>query len=87
MEVPMDTKLTVKLDDEVIKHAKRYAQKNNRSLSKLIEEYFRKLAHPLPAEEVEITPLVRKLRGAFKTRKTIEPSKAYTEYLTKKYLR
>jgi len=83
----MATKLTVKLDDEVIKKAKRYAQKNNRSLSKLVEDYFRKLSQPLPDEDIEITPLVQKLRGAFKTKKTIDPAKAYAEHLTKKYLK
>ncbi|MDR0597422.1 MAG: DUF6364 family protein, partial [Treponema sp.] len=34
----MDTKLTLKLDQVVINSAKKYAEDNNRSLSKLVED-------------------------------------------------
>jgi hypothetical protein len=39
----METKLTLKLDKSVIESAKEYAQNNNNSLSKLVENYFRNL--------------------------------------------
>lgn len=39
----MDTKLTLKLDNSIIEHAKRYAKDKNTSLSKLIESYLGKL--------------------------------------------
>ena len=35
----MDTKLTLRLDKEIIERAKEYANKNNISLSKIIESY------------------------------------------------
>jgi predicted HicB family RNase H-like nuclease len=35
----MDTKLTLKLDGDIIEQAKIYAKKKNTSLSKLIESY------------------------------------------------
>ena len=36
----MEAKLTLKLDKVVIDSAKKYAKKNNRSLSKMVENYF-----------------------------------------------
>jgi hypothetical protein len=35
----MNTKLTLSIDEEVIQAAKDFAKKNNRSVSKLVEEY------------------------------------------------
>jgi len=39
----MDTKLTIKLDKEVIEKAKRYAQSQQRSLSGMIEAYLQSI--------------------------------------------
>jgi hypothetical protein len=39
----METKLTLRLDQTVINSAKKYAENNNRSLSKVVEDYFRNL--------------------------------------------
>jgi hypothetical protein len=39
----MEAKLTLKLDKTVIESAKEYAESNHRSLSKLVENYFRNL--------------------------------------------
>jgi predicted HicB family RNase H-like nuclease len=36
----METKLTLKLDKTVSETAKQYAEKNNRSLSRLVEKLF-----------------------------------------------
>ncbi len=35
----MGAKLTLKLDKSVIQSAKKYAEENNRSLSKIVEDY------------------------------------------------
>jgi hypothetical protein len=40
----VEAKLTLKLDSAVIESAKRYAQKNNRSLSRMVENFFRNLS-------------------------------------------
>jgi len=40
----MEAKLTLKLDKAAIDSAKRYARENNRSLSKIVENYFTALA-------------------------------------------
>jgi len=39
----METKLTLKLDKSIIQSAKKYAKNNDKSLSKLVEDYFRNL--------------------------------------------
>ena len=39
----MDTKLTLKMDETVIISAKKYAEQNHHSLSRLVETYFKNL--------------------------------------------
>ncbi|MDR1506403.1 MAG: DUF6364 family protein [Treponema sp.] len=58
----METKLTLKLDQTVIKSAKKYAENNNRSLSKLVEDFFKNLSSENIREE-EYPPLIKKLSG------------------------
>jgi hypothetical protein len=58
----METKLTLKLDQSVINSAKEYAENNNRSLSKLVEDYFRNLVSGNIQKE-EYPPLIKRLSG------------------------
>jgi hypothetical protein len=58
----VETKLTLKLDQTVINTAKKYAENNNRSLSKLVEDYFKNLSSENTHEE-EYPPLIKKLTG------------------------
>jgi hypothetical protein len=58
----MEAKLTLKLDQMVINSAKKYAKNNNRSLSKLVEDYFKNLS-PKNTREEEYPPLIKKLSG------------------------
>jgi hypothetical protein len=58
----METKLTLKLDKTVIETAKRYAEKNNRSLSRLVENYFRNLTSSNISRKKH-APLVESLTG------------------------
>jgi len=58
----METKLTLKLDRSVINSAKLYAEKNNRSLSRLVEDYFRKLLMENGPQK-KLSPLVEELSG------------------------
>jgi hypothetical protein len=39
----MNTKLTLTVDSSVIEHAKRYAESQNKSLSKIVEHYLRSI--------------------------------------------
>jgi hypothetical protein len=58
----MDVKLTLKLDEDIIKKAKVFALENNTSLSRLIENYLLKITTD-NNEPVKITSLVKSLSG------------------------
>ena len=80
----MDTKLTLKLDKEIINRAKLYAESKKISLSKLIESYLQLLTIENSNTE-EISPLVESLSGVIKLPKNYDDKDNYTDYLTQKY--
>ena len=80
----MDTKLTLKLDKEIINRAKLYAESKKISLSKLIESYLQVLTKEISSKE-NITPLVESLSGVIELPKNYDDKVDYTDYLTKKY--
>lgn len=60
----MDTKLTLKLDKEVIERAKNYASQKNKSLSAIIESYLQALTSGggnNENEEIKISSFVKSL--------------------------
>jgi hypothetical protein len=59
----METKLTLQMDQSVILSAKEYAESHNRSLSKIVENYFRKLVQK-PVPKKRFSPVVESLLGA-----------------------
>jgi hypothetical protein len=58
----METKLTLKMDHSVISSAKEYAERNHRSLSRLVENYFKSLTHETSPKR-KFSPLVESLIG------------------------
>jgi hypothetical protein len=62
----MTTKLTLTLDDKVIKGAKKYAKASGRSVSELVESYFKSLTAPSNDQIDMLSPSVRSLMGSFK---------------------
>lgn len=56
----MDSKLTLKLNEGVIKRAKKYASRKNTSLSRLIENYLDSLTGK-PNDDFEISPFVKSI--------------------------
>ena len=58
----METKLTIRLKENVIKRAKIYARSHKISLSKMIESYLDSITKDKKME-IEITPLVKSLSG------------------------
>ena len=79
----MNSKLTLKLDQDTIELAKEYAKDKNTSLSKMIENYLRLLVRR-KRHDIEISPLVKSLSGVLKTKHT-DMEKQYIAHLTKKY--
>ena len=80
----MDTKLTLKLDSQIIDQAKIYAKAKNTSLSGLIENYLQKLTNPKKKKE-SVTPLVKSLSGVITLSGDKSDKKEYADFLTKKY--
>ncbi len=56
----MDSKLTLKLNESVIKRAKKYASHKNTSLSRLIENYLDSLTTE-QTDDFEISPFVKSI--------------------------
>jgi hypothetical protein len=63
----METKLTLKLDQGVINSAKKYAENNHKSLSKLVEDYFKNLVYDYTPSK-KYPPLIEKLSGVISER-------------------
>ncbi|MCD4737365.1 MAG: DUF6364 family protein, partial [Bacteroidales bacterium] len=59
----MSTKLTLTLDNKIIKTAKLYAKENNISLSKLVEFYFKSLSSGIDNYNKKIPPITKELSG------------------------
>ncbi len=79
----MDTKLTLKLDQEIIERAKTYAKENNTSLSKLIESYLSLLV--FSKNEEEVGPVVKSISGVMELPEDYDAQKEYKKHLIKKY--
>lgn len=63
----MNTKLTLTIEEDIIKKAKDYAKQNNRSLSDIIENYLKVITDNNREDNSEkLTPIVKSLKGSFK---------------------
>jgi hypothetical protein len=69
----------------VIRRAKRYAEQNGRSLSLLVENYFKRVTMDLKGQHKRTTPVVGRLVGAARGAGKTDWRKGYTSYLEKKY--
>lgn len=59
----MQTKLTLRLEEELIDQAKEYAEKTGKSVSQLVADYFQLLAGRKEAPPQQSAPVTRSLRG------------------------
>jgi deoxyxylulose-5-phosphate synthase len=80
----MDTKLTLKLDQNTIEKAKDYAKENSTSLSELFENYLHNIVSKNKQQE-NITPLVKSLSGIVKLDDANNHKDKYADYLINKY--
>ena len=79
----MNTKLTLRLDEQLIRNAKRYSTKSGKSVSKLVADYFALLDVDEDIPGTEITPRVRSLIGSLKGATVTEAD--YRRHLEEKY--
>ncbi|MCO5256793.1 MAG: DUF6364 family protein [Lentimicrobium sp.] len=82
----METKLTLRLNDNVIERAKNYARSHKISLSKLIESYLDSITKQKEGEKkIPITPLVDSLSGVIDLPADFDYKRDYRDYLENKY--
>lgn len=60
----MNSKLTLRLDDELIRSAKAYSIRSGKSLSRLVADYFALIDASEAAKGEELPPRVRSLFGS-----------------------
>jgi hypothetical protein len=80
----MITKLTLTIEETVVKSAKQYARKKGHSLSKLVQNYLKSISKN-ESDPQEISPRVRKLVGAVKLPKGFDYKKSIEQELSSKY--
>jgi hypothetical protein len=78
----VNTKLTLRLDEDLIRRAKDYADRSGKTVSGLVADYFTVLTGDAPAEPY-ISPRVRGLLGALKGGDVDEED--YKRHLLEKY--
>jgi hypothetical protein len=77
------SKLTLSVDDSVVRRAKRYAARRRTSVSRLVEQYLELVSRPAASQEAELTPLLKQLREELKG-VTVDAGD-YRSYLERKY--
>ncbi len=80
----MQTKLTLRLEDELIEKAKILARKRGKSVSKLVSEYFDYITSKELKSEEELPPIVKSIYGSLAKSDVKEAD--YKKYLEGKYL-
>lgn len=79
----MNTKLTLRLDAELINRAKRYSDRSGKSVSQLVADYFALIETDEPIPGTELTPRVRSMIGSLKGASTTEED--YRRHLEEKH--
>jgi hypothetical protein len=85
----MNTKLTLSLEKTVIENAKIYAKGTGRSLSEMVENYFKSLVAKSDNDNIEnedeIDPSLKKLIGIIELPPDFDIKKARDEHYKEKY--
>lgn len=81
----MDTKLTLKLDQEIIEKAKQYASEKKISLSRIIENYLNSLTSDKSNKDIQISPFVKSLSSGIKIPADYDYKKDRADYLEQKH--
>ena len=79
----MKSKLTLRLDDNLIKSAKEYSAKTGKSVSRIVSNLFEIIKNEELKNDVDLPPTVNSLKGALKGKGINE--KDYKKYLEEKY--
>ena len=80
----MSTKLTLRLDEELIKNAKKYAKKSGKSVSMIVADHFEFIRNKQVNTETQQPPATSSLRGVLAGKLISEED--YLRHLEDKYL-
>ncbi len=80
----MQTKLTLRLEDQLIEQAKSYAAHAGKSVSQIVADYFKVLTSEKNKSVQTSTPITQSLRGLLRGAKIDEQD--YKKYLEEKHL-
>lgn len=80
----MQTKLTLRINEQLIERAKTYARQSGKSVSQLVSDYLEMLPEPGQRPARPLTPIVESLRGSLAGARLDE--KDYRRHLEKKHL-
>lgn len=80
----MSTKLTLRLEEDLIRSAKKHARILGKSVSQMVADYFYLLDNDTAKQQQPMTPIVKSLRGSLKGSGVDEED--YKKYLEDKYL-
>ncbi|WP_257294642.1 DUF6364 family protein [Endozoicomonas sp. YOMI1] len=78
-------KLTLRVEDELVDSAKKYAALHGKSLSQLVADYFADLTRQ-PTEDEPLPPLTQSLTGLLAGAEMEDAEEQYKKYLEDKYL-
>lgn len=90
----METKLTLRLDDTLIRHAKSHAEKSGRSVSRLVADFFSVIdqvdvsdgtAGAVPGAQPVLPPITRSLLGIVPAGQPVDDKGDYRRHLDDKY--
>jgi hypothetical protein len=82
----MNTKLTLTIEQSLIEKAKKYASGKGRSLSDIVENYLKIITKEEQKKELELTPIVKSLKGTFKEPRNFDYKTELSKRLAEKYL-
>ncbi len=80
----MSSKLTLYIEDDVIKHVKAYAKEHKLSVSKVVNNFLTLLKNHKPENETDHAPITESLQGVLKDKTVSEEN--YYRHLEEKYL-
>jgi len=82
----MNTKLTLNIDRDLIRIAKKYAQESRQSLSSLVQNYLKHLISDNKIQDtIDISPTVKNLSGIISLNSDYDYKAEYQRHLAEKY--
>lgn len=82
----MDSKLTLNVDKDLARKAKIYARSRGRSLSDLVESYFKIITSKSDDEEFDLSAKVKSLLGSIKVPEGFDYKADLSDQISKKHL-